>query len=616
MSFGRPLLCMEMAATYEDQPRSSQVLNEMHRFYQDENLCDMVLLVEGSRFPCHRLVLAASSMYFERMFSTGMTESTATEVTLNDVPSSAVKQLIEFAYTSKLSLSRETVLDVFESADMLQFLTAMKFCQTFLQDQITLENCLHFMLYADAFSCDGLYERGRLCAAQNFKVICNCDAYFKLPVTHLINLLIEGNLEMEYEEHVYEAMRRWIEHDKCNRLQYYGDLFKCIRLNFISRWYLNTVINVDDMLESSRDAQVLLQKFKDHVQEDGHHQDMPWQLPPSRKNTGMTEKIIYLRADSTQYSTESEMLLYDPVNNSWSKTSKSCPLATGASTLEHYRDSLLVLGGWNSNLSTNKSMNQRGAVNAVHEYKLMTIFPTLWYTGEHPIGLSRYLHSSIVVGKYLYVMGGLDETQSLQATMYVSDREQQYRFKVCPRMPSPVCRPALAHWSGFIYVFGGFYKDGSPLNFVQSFDIARQRWRELSSMNCLNIACQYAVCIDNHIYLFCGDVGDTVRHPRIESSTFGHGQPTRYFDCIKSFDPIRELWRDVYFFSKPRCGDFSITRLRDKVYITGGIVDGMPYKMVDCYDPQTNTLETVGEAMGTNLSLCTTMKVMHENFGL
>ena len=616
MSFSRPLLGTDMAATYDDQPRSSQVLSEMHRFYQDENLCDMVLLVEGCRFPCHRLVLAASSVYFERMFSNGMTEANATEVTLNDTPSSAVRQLIEFAYTSKLSLSRDTVLDIFESADMLQFLKAMKFCETFLQDQITFRNCLHFMLYADAFSCDGLYEKGRLCAAQNFKVICNCEDYLNLPVTHLINLLIEGNLEMEYEEQVYEAMRRWIQYARSERLQFYGDLFKCIRLNFISRWYLNTVINEDDMLVSSLDAQSLLQKFKDHGQEDGHHQDMPWQLPPSRKYTGMTEKIIYLHADSTQSSGDSELLLYDPVNNSWSKTSKSCPLSAGASTLERYGDALLVIGGWNTNLSTNRSMNQRGAVNTIHEYKVMTIFPTLWYSGEHVMGLARYLHSSIVVGKYLYILGGLDETQSLQATMYESDRDQRYRFTVCPRMPCPACRPAVAHWSGFIYVFGGFYKDGTPLNFVQSFDIARRRWRELVSISCLNIACQYAVCIDNLIYLFCGDVGDTIRHPRIESAIFSHGLPTKYFDCIKSFDPIKESWTNVYTFDQARYGDFSLTQLRNKIYITGGIVDGKPHKMVDCYDPLTNTIETVGEAMETNLSLCTTMKVMHENFGL
>ncbi len=45
------------------------------------------------------------------------------------------------------------------------------------------------------------------------------------------------------------------------------------------------------------------------------------------------------------------------------------------------------------------------------------------------MGISRYLHSSVVVGSRLYVIGGLDETQSLQATMYVADPNNKYQVK-------------------------------------------------------------------------------------------------------------------------------------------------------------------------------------------
>ncbi len=72
-------------------------------------------------------------------------------------------------------------------------------------------------------------------------------------------------------------------------------------------------------------------------------------------------------------------------------------------------------------------MMQRGAVNTVHEFKRMTIFPTLLYVGAHQMGISRYLHSSVVVGSNLYILGGLDETQSLQATMYVTDQNNKYQ---------------------------------------------------------------------------------------------------------------------------------------------------------------------------------------------
>ena len=57
-----------------------KVSNFSFQFYQDERFCDIVLCVEGCRFTAHRIVLAASSLYFERMFSNGMAEAQAQEV--------------------------------------------------------------------------------------------------------------------------------------------------------------------------------------------------------------------------------------------------------------------------------------------------------------------------------------------------------------------------------------------------------------------------------------------------------------------------------------------------------------------------------------------------------
>ena len=76
----RPQLSADRQTVYEDTSRSGHVLSEMHRLYLTGRLCDVVLCVDSERIPCHRLVLAASSVYFERMFSNDMTESRSPEV--------------------------------------------------------------------------------------------------------------------------------------------------------------------------------------------------------------------------------------------------------------------------------------------------------------------------------------------------------------------------------------------------------------------------------------------------------------------------------------------------------------------------------------------------------
>ena len=95
-ALSRPRLSTEKQTTYEDTGRSAHSLREMHRFYRDERLCDVVIRGDDARFPCHRVVLAASSLYFESMFSNDMSEARSTEITIKDVSGPALKVRYKF----------------------------------------------------------------------------------------------------------------------------------------------------------------------------------------------------------------------------------------------------------------------------------------------------------------------------------------------------------------------------------------------------------------------------------------------------------------------------------------------------------------------------------------
>lgn len=147
-----------------------QVLVEMHRFYQNGRLCDVILHCDGTDVPCHRLVLAASSVYFERMFLNDMSESRASDIQIDGVVAGALQRLVNFAYTSRLPVAGDSVLDTFEAADMLEFPRARQFCEQFIGEAVDVGNCLSFLMYADAYSSSALYDRAAQCIAKNFQV--------------------------------------------------------------------------------------------------------------------------------------------------------------------------------------------------------------------------------------------------------------------------------------------------------------------------------------------------------------------------------------------------------------------------------------------------------------
>lgn len=262
------------------------------------------------------------------------------------------------------------------------------------------------------------------------QVVCKQQEFLSLPSVHLARILRDDNVEVEYEEYVYEALKRWVVHDITARHSALPDLFASIRLNFVSRWYLIEVISNDELLAGSAECRQLIRSAKDQLLAAGHTYDVPWQLPPSRRSTGLTSKLVYV-ATSDPDPSESPVLLFDVVNRSWSRASRPCPLASEFSTCATVNgDTLLVIGGWTNRAATRSLKDARGAVATAYEFRVMSIFPTLWYVGAHTMGIARYLHSTVTMGDKIYLLGGYDETQSLQVNLLVSYSIGEYTCNI------------------------------------------------------------------------------------------------------------------------------------------------------------------------------------------
>lgn len=79
-------------------------LEQLNDFRQSGKLCDIVLKAESDSFPAHRAVLAGASPYFQAMFCSNMVECGMQEVPLHGIRSKILCAVIDFAYTSKVSL--------------------------------------------------------------------------------------------------------------------------------------------------------------------------------------------------------------------------------------------------------------------------------------------------------------------------------------------------------------------------------------------------------------------------------------------------------------------------------------------------------------------------------
>ncbi|KAK6013648.1 BTB/POZ domain protein, partial [Ostertagia ostertagi] len=80
----------------------------------------VVRYMQGTRISAHRVVLAASTSYFEAMFTNDMAESRLREIEIKDVKASALEALIDFCYSGKIKINSTNVWTVLATACLLQ----------------------------------------------------------------------------------------------------------------------------------------------------------------------------------------------------------------------------------------------------------------------------------------------------------------------------------------------------------------------------------------------------------------------------------------------------------------------------------------------------------------
>lgn len=80
----------------------------------------------------HKLFISLMALHL----AGGMKEQDLAEIKLHGVSTSGLKNIIQFIYTSQLSLNLSTLQDTLEAASFLQVLPVLNFCNQLLSSEV------------------------------------------------------------------------------------------------------------------------------------------------------------------------------------------------------------------------------------------------------------------------------------------------------------------------------------------------------------------------------------------------------------------------------------------------------------------------------------------------
>ena len=451
-----PSTAMDSKRKHQQQLK---ILHTLNSFRKSQTFCDVFLVVDNSRLPAHKVVLAASSPYFKASFTSELPGGKSGNEFPVDIPAflpdiESIEELLNYVYTGEVEISEENAKKLFVVADFYDILSLREACAEFLQINLKPSNCLAIQIFAERY-CQSLHEAAWEYICNHLGDIWKTEEFLSSDFEDVTELICSERLDFKMqrnEKEVFDGIRSWVQRDPETREHYFPELFSHLRLSAMSLQFLTEVIDCDAFVTRS------------HVCED-------W-VTAELDARGVTEGIVLLSENGCAS-------CYIPTKKARFDLSR-LPSFNEVRAMTVCEGKLYAIG-WQDNRLTIEKFDPQDNIWSV----------VLWKISNLPLAAVT-MRNCI----YLFEESGVMRYKPLDNSWQDVDPMRSSRRGFC----------ALS-LNGLIYAIGGH--DGRSrrrLNIVESYDPSKDQWRYVPFM--YKNRCSASATVTDNKILVVGGTGD------------------------------------------------------------------------------------------------------------
>ncbi|KAM6990203.1 kelch-like protein 40a [Tautogolabrus adspersus] len=461
---------------------------------ENDKFVDCVLKIQDKEFPCHRLVLAASSPFFKAMFLSDLEESKKREIVLKDVEPGVMGMILRYLYTSDISLTEQNVQDIFMVANMYQIPSIFSVCVSYLQEKLVLGNCLAIFRLGLLLDCPRLTLPAREFICERYQVVVRDQDFLQLGPSELAIIITSDALNVEREEQVFETLMDWVKHDETNRVKELPELLHCVRFRLMPLDYFKEKVERHQYIRFSQELKKDLDLVKDahkgrlpklrkqssdrakggegSEEEDEEEEEEEGYLPGILNNNprfGMFELDLILMISDTG------TVAYDPVGNECFVVSESTEIPKNHCSLSTEQNQVFVVGGL--------LYNEEDKDEPFSSYFLQFDPVSSEWLGMPSQPSPRCLFGLTEAENSIFVVGGkeLKEGEHILDSVMIYDR-QSFKWGESDPLPYEVYGHGTVSHKGLVYVIGGKSKSKKCMRRVCVYNPTKFEWKDLAPL--------------------------------------------------------------------------------------------------------------------------------------
>lgn len=546
---------------------ADSLLEALNDLRLNRHLCDITIIVDQHEYPCHKNVLAAASPYFRAMFATSeMSETTQPTVTINGIDPDAMSELIEYAYTSEITICETNVQSLLSAANLLMMQPVRDACSSFFERFLDETNAIGINCFAELHGTQELTRKSKRFVLKKFSQVVQQDEWLHVPTEKIIEFIKEDDLRISSEDEVYDACVRWLNHSPEQRKADFHKILEHIRLAFMSPYVLvdkmaHCKVLQDDVI--CRDLFYEALKYHLLVDRRSEMTASNGRFKP-RSCFELSETLVFLGGEDERVVVRG-VEVYNPEKDEWKKlcclpyaVSKHGSVTSGASTI-------FLCGGDFPNGRPSSEVWK-------YEHKLDTWFqlPDM-LTSRSELGLA-------LIDGYIYACGGSNGESRLNTIERYSINEN--KWSLVATMQVGVTSPACCALNGYLYIAGGaVLEEGDAVDLVMRFDPRTCEWsNDIAPMRIARSG-SIAVVLRQKIYV-CG----------------GLQSNTENTNLAEVYDPKMNQWQFIAPMREHRYRPGAAV-VNGKIYVCGGQDEqpGKYHESVECYSPDTDQWTIVTE---------------------
>ena len=520
----------------EQGPFCVELMKRLNIHRKQDYLCDITLVsIDNIEFKAHRNVLSAASPYFDKLLQSNMKENREGIVRFEEISGSVLKDVLEFIYSGTVDVTQENAEKLIAAGNYLIIPGLKTALGRFLEREMSHINCISTFYLAEKYECDEFITNSRLFIHENIVTVAKLDEFLLLEAKEIERWISSDETTVKEEADVFKIILDWINHRKSERKAAFEELFRHVRLSFLSRNCLKDVVTNELVRENLACVKLVMDaamKMATLIDEDHLPQlsrkgqetrvivarggkncfcyfpeENLWKrLPDGLKDKrAISNQMIKFRNQLFIFSEYDDTERYDPAFNVWSE-------------LNLYRGSakLVVLKGEIYAVEVNN-------FNTKTTIKKYNVKRCKWETLISSCEGCREYACVIAAGSHLYLFGG----KIPLGGVYVAKGE---RFDTVENKWEEIADMHEGRMHAFgvatenkIFVAGGL-RDGKKLKTCEIYNISTNEWQLVAK---LNVPRCYGsmVCLNGKLYVLGGENN--------------RNQNERSVEC---FDPANEQW--------------------------------------------------------------------------